>query len=83
MCAPDYFTGSNGVSDRVHINTVTAASAYRQRAATRALATAEAYLERVGLAVHKEQGGEGLESLGAVLQGRPYRVGPDPIKRMA
>ena len=32
------------------------------------------YLAEVGLPVHKEAEGEGLESLGAVIQGRPYTV---------
>ncbi|CAK0863826.1 unnamed protein product, partial [Prorocentrum cordatum] len=32
------------------------------------------YLRQVGLPVHKETEGEGLESLGAVIRGRPYSV---------
>ncbi|CAK0903554.1 unnamed protein product, partial [Prorocentrum cordatum] len=43
-------------------------------------AKVKSYVESVGLAVHKEEEGEGLESLGAVLTGRPYVIGSCPLK---
>ena len=40
----------------------------------------KSYLAAVGLPVHKEAESEGLESLGAIIEGRPYRVAADPRK---
>eukprot|EP00959_Pyramimonas_sp_CCMP1952_P226807 4742141-Pyramimonas_sp.AAC.1 len=39
------------------------------------------YLGQVGLPVHKETEGEGLESLGAVTRGRPYSVSAETDRR--